>query len=101
MKQPNESQVGTIPQDVMSKLVMAMASVESALLTKDPEMPRHLQESHRLLITYPETVHLLEDKEIAALIQAAEQHTNTQIVKDAVKGKANNKALARLSASDL
>jgi len=99
MKQPSEA--GTIPQDVMSKLVMAMASLESGLLTKDPDMPRHLQESHRLLITYPESVHLLEDTEIAALIQAAEIHTNTQIVKDAVKGKAANKALARLTADDL
>jgi hypothetical protein len=100
MKQLTE-QHAAIPQDVLSKLMLAMASLESGLLTKDPELPRHLQESHRLLITYPETVHLLEDTELAALIQAAELHTNTQIVKDAVKGKANNKALARLTASDL
>jgi hypothetical protein len=101
MKQPTEQQTGIIPADVMSKLIMAMASVESALLTKDPELPKHLQESHRLLISYPETVHLLEDSEIAQLIKGAELLSSTQIVKDAVKGKANNKALARLSASDL
>lgn len=99
MKEPSET--AAIPADVMHKLMLSMASVESALLTKDPEMPKHLQESHRLLISYPETVHLLEDTEIAALIDAAEILTNTQIVKDAVKGKASNKALSRLTASDL
>lgn len=101
MLTPNESQQSKIPTDVLSSLKMKMASLESALLTKDPDMPNHLKESHRLLITYPETVHLLEDPEIAALIKAAEQQTNTMIVKDAAKGKASSKALSKLSALDL
>jgi len=101
MKIPTENQTSAIPADVMGRLSMSMASLESALLTKDPAMPTHLQESHRLLLSYPETVHLLEDPEIAMLIDAAEALTNTQIVRDAVKGKASNKALSRMTAADL
>ena len=101
MKLPTEGQTSALPNDILQKLSMSMASLESALLTKDPQMPQHLQESHRLLLSYPETVHLLEDADIAALIKAAENLTNTQIVRDAVKGKASNKALSRLSAADL
>ena len=101
MKQPTEQQVSSLPADVMQKLALTMASLEMALLAKDPEMPNHLRESHKLLLTYPETVHLLEDTEIASLIRASETLTNTQIVKDAVKGKSSSKALSRLSASDL
>lgn len=101
MKTPTEDQVSKIPADVLSQLTMKMASLQSALLTVDPEMPNHLKESHRLLISYPETVHLLDDEEIAALIKAAEKQTNTMIVSDAVKKKSNSKALSRLSADDL
>jgi hypothetical protein len=44
-------------------------------------MPQHLRASHQLLISYPETVHLLDDAEIARLISAAQIHTQIEIVK--------------------
>lgn len=74
-----------IPADVMSKLEMSLASLEKSLLEKDPMMPQHLRNSHSVLVSYPETVHLLDDKEIAMLIDAAEIHTKTEIVKATVK----------------
>ena len=71
----------TLPPDVVSKLTMALAQLEQSLLEKDPMMPQHLRASHQLLISYPETVHLLDDDEIARLISAAQIHTGIEIVK--------------------
>lgn len=88
-----------IPADVMSKLSMNLASLEQALLAKDPLMSQHLRSSHQLLISYPETVHLLDDSEVATLIAAAEQHTKTQIIKDTVKKGAGTSK--KLSVTDL
>ena len=73
--------ITNIPQDVLSKLTMSLASLEQSLLEKDPMMPQHLRASHQLLISYPETVHLLEDAEIARLIGAMQIHTQVEIVK--------------------
>lgn len=75
----------SIPQDVMDRLAASLLNLETSLLEKDPMMPQHLRNTHSLLITYPETVHLLEDCEIARIIDAAEIHTKTEIVKATVK----------------
>jgi hypothetical protein len=88
MKERNEEAMSRIPDTTMRSLEMSLASLEQALLAKDPMMPQHLRNTHSLLISYPETVHLLEDKEIALIIDAAEMHTKTEIVKAAVAKKA-------------
>lgn len=80
MKTP---ETDNIPVDVLQRLETSLAALETALLEKDPMMPQHLRNSHSLLISYPETVHLLEDAEIARLISAAQEHTKTEIVKAA------------------
>jgi len=89
-----------IPPDTLAKLEMHLASLEQALLNKDPMMPMHLRNSHALLISYPETVHLLEDHEIARLIDAAELHTKTEIVK-ATASKAATGTKKKVTAADL
>lgn len=94
-------QQAKLPPDVLSQVQMKLADYTQALLAKDPDMPKHLQESHRLLITYPETTHLLDDDEIALLIQGQEKLMNTQIVSDAAKKKGTGRGLTKLSASDL
>jgi len=95
---PMKSNQLTLPPDVVAKLTMSLASLEQALLDKDPMMPKHLKESHQLLISYPETVHLLDDDEIARLISAAQIHTGIEIVKaTAAKGGSRKK----ISADDL
>lgn len=91
----------TVPQDVMARLDQSLAHLEQALLAKDPMMPQHLRNSHSLLISYPETVHLLEDQEVALLIDAAELHTKTEIVKAVAKGKSSGGSRAKVSVSDL
>jgi hypothetical protein len=75
-----------IPADIMLRLETSLATLEQTLLEKDPMMPQHLRNTHSLLISYPETVHLLDDKEIALIIDAAEVHTKTEIIKAAAKG---------------
>jgi hypothetical protein len=87
----------SIPPNIMSQLAMSLASLEQALLAKDPMMPQHLRQSHSLLIQYPETVNLLEDSEVALLIGAAKEHTKIEIV----KGKAPSAKAKKPSASDL
>lgn len=80
-----------IPSDVMTKLQLALGNLEKALLDKDPQMPNHLRESHRLLLTYPETVHLLDDEEIEKIIDAAQKHSQVVIVAETAKGKGGGK----------
>jgi hypothetical protein len=87
VKEATEGQANKIPVAIMQSLAIHMGNLEKALLAKDPEMPNHLRESHRLLITYPETVHLLDDVEINHLITAAEEYTKTKIVSEVAKGK--------------
>lgn len=72
-----------IPPDILARLDTALASLESALAAKDPLMSNHLRASHQILISYPETVHLLDDAEIARLIGAAQVHAKVEIVKAA------------------
>lgn len=90
-----------IPQDVMDRLSMSLASLEASLLAKDPLMATHLRASHSLLISYPETVHLLDDAEIALIIDAAEVHTKTEIVKPGVSKAAGVGSRKKLGADDL
>lgn len=77
----------TIPPDILARLDQSLGHLEQSLLDKDPMMPQHLRNTHSLLISYPETVHLLEDHEVARIIDAAELHTKTEIVKAAATGK--------------
>jgi hypothetical protein len=90
-----------IPHDVMTKLEMSLASLEFTLLAKDPMMPQHLRNVHSLLISYPETVHLLDDAEIARIIDAAQVHTKTEIVKAAAKGTSASGSRKKIAIDDL
>lgn len=90
-----------IPTDVYDRLSMSLASLEQSLLNQDPLMPNHLRTSHQILIQYPETVHLLEDAEIARLIDAAEIHTKTEIVKATASKSGGAAGKKKLSVGDL
>lgn len=91
----------SIPIDILDKLTMNLASLEASLLAKDAMMPIHLRSTHSLLITYPETVHLLDDSEIALIIDAAEVHTKTEIVKAGATKSAGAGSRKKLGAGDL
>lgn len=99
MRTPTDT--NTIPSDVLSKLEMSLASLESSLLAKDPMMPQHLRNTHSLLISYPETVHLLDDEEISRIIAAAQVHTKTEIVKATAKGTSASGSRKKVSIDDL
>lgn len=88
-----------IPRDVITRLQSSLASLEQSLLDKDPMMPQHLRNTHSILISYPETTHLLDDSEIARIIDAAEVHTKTEIVKAAASGKGATRK--KVTADDL
>lgn len=76
-----------IPAQALANLSMSLASLDAALLAKDPTMPQHLRSIHSLLITYPEATALLDDSEVAKIIDGAEILTKTQIVAESAKGK--------------
>ena len=86
-----------LPTGVMSQLQQNMQQLEKALLTNDPQMPSYLKESHKVLISHPESVHLLEDEEIARLIDAAQKFTNTQIIAAIAKTASKRKGTGKLS----
>lgn len=88
-----------LPADVVQKLQLEMQGLETKLLALDPEMRNHLRESHRLLISYPETVHLLSDEGVARLIQASQTHMKVEIVRETAKGKGPSKK--KVSLDDL
>jgi hypothetical protein len=91
----------TIPQDIMARLEQSLGHLEQALLDKDPMMPQHLRNTHSLLISYPETVHLLDDAEVSRLIDAAEIHTKTEIVKAVAAGKSSGGSRKKVDIGDL
>jgi hypothetical protein len=64
-------------------------------------MPQHLRNTHSLLVSYPETVHLLDDAEIARIIDAAEVHTKTEIVKAVAAGKSSGGSRKKVDIGDL
>lgn len=72
-----------IPADVYQRLTMNLEALKTALLNKDPMMPQHLRNSHALLITYPESRHLLSPTAVSTLIGAAQAHMNITIVSKA------------------
>jgi hypothetical protein len=91
----------SVPADVLNRLESSLASLETALLEKDPMMPQHLRNTHSLLISYPETVHLLDDAEIARIIDAAEVHTKTEIVKAVAAKSSTGGTRKKVSVTDL
>jgi hypothetical protein len=88
----------SLPINVIDELTMVLAELEASLLAKDPKMPYHLAESRRLLKTYPETVALLEDTEIALIISGAQIHSQIEITKAAAGRTATKK---KITADDL
>lgn len=91
MKEPSSSVQQALPPEILESLRLHLASLESQLLATDPKMKEHLASSHRLLISYPETVHLLEDHEIALVIKRQEEFSNQRIVADTAAGKTKGK----------
>lgn len=92
----------TIPTDTLQRLQDSLNSLQTSLLALDPCMPNHLRETHKLLVSYPETVALLDDNEIKNLITAAENYTNVKIVTDKkTSGKAASARASRHTVDDI
>lgn len=100
MNTPSPELVDKLPPQVLDRLQLAQNNLATALLARDKDIPTHLSEIHRLLITYPETTLLLDDDEILTLIKAQEHHTQVVIVAETVKGKGGGKR-TKISVDDL
>jgi len=86
------------------ELLTRLDQLEEALLARDPMMKQHLGAIHKQLTTYEELVHLLTIEQIAQIVGAQQQHTNTTLLQEvtskAGKAKAANRT-AGLKLSDL
>jgi hypothetical protein len=71
----------------------SIEKLTEAFNAKDPLMPNHLAEIHRLLLSYSDVVSLLTDSQIHELIQAAERYMQTEIVKGKTPSKGRGKNL--------
>lgn len=89
-----QEQFAKTPQH--AALLERLTFLENALLSQDPQMPKHLAEIHKLLIGHEELSHLLSDEEIAKIMQAQQLQTNTTLAV-AVGAKAKKEAKAKLS----
>lgn len=85
----------TLQQDA---ILQRLDALEQALLAQDPEMPKHLGEIHRLLITHEELTHLLSDEQIAVIMGAQQLQTNTTLVASTASG-AGKRAAAKKAAT--
>ena len=83
---------GKIPAGVMAALQSQLNKLQLGLLNSDPELPSYLKESHKLLISYPETAHLLDDAEMRVILDAQQKWTTTEIVKATAAKKKSTKA---------
>lgn len=91
-----------VPPEIMLRVQEAMSKLESSLLAADPDMPNHLRESHKLLVTYGDVASLLSDAQIHTLIQAAEIWTDTKITTTKEKStKAATNRISKMSADDI
>lgn len=82
-----EAQFSAVPAETLEEFKLHMTALEANLIGQDPMMKEHLRNSHRILLTYPESAHLLDDDEIHLLIKRQEEYSNTQILTEAAKGK--------------
>ena len=81
------------------ELKAKIASLQEALLSQHPMMPRLLQEIHKTLREYPENVTLLTDEEVGVIVRGLKQQTNTEIATAAIKNK--SKSVKSITLADL
>ena len=74
--------------------------LEETLKTADPQLPVHLQQIHKTLLTYEELVHLLKDDEIKILMDAMQKYRKVELVKEASTSK-GKKALGKTTVDDI
>lgn len=88
----------------LDSLLQRLSYLETALNEQDPMMRNHLKEIHSTLIQHEELVHLLDDEQIAIIMQGQQVITNTTLVAAVTAPKAraaNAKKAAQLSLGDL
>jgi hypothetical protein len=90
---------GKLPLDVLSRFQVKMAALEMKLAEEDPNIATYLKDVHALVSSYPETVWLLEDREMAAVVKAAQIHASKVIVAEKVKASATGRGKSLKNAS--
>lgn len=76
-----------------------VADLQSKLLTAHPLMPTLLREIHTIIKSDPEQVTLLEESEIAVIVNGLKRQTATEIATTTAKSK--TKSIKSLSLDDL
>lgn len=77
------------------EMLTRLASLEEALLARDPLMKTHLGAIHKQLITHEELVHLLSPVQIGEIVRAQQSHTNTSLAQEVTTTSGKAKAAKR------
>mgnify|MGYP006995681237 CR=1 FL=1 len=92
--------VTTDPNDQAYQIREQLATLEAALLAKDPSMPQHLRTIHAQLKKDPDLVTLLTEEECNILVEGLKKQTGVSIAVAAIKS-APKKAMSKMTLSDL
>lgn len=93
------------PQTQHEIIAAKIADLQAAILSNNPQMPLLLRDIHSVLKNDPAVVTILrEEEDIATIIKGLEKQTKTYLVESMTAsktGSAKNKALSKVSSSDL
>lgn len=73
--------------DVMDRL----GKIEAGLIERDPQIPLHCAQILKVLHTYEELVHLMDDEKIRVLMAGMLTYRRVELVKEAAKTKSKGR----------
>ena len=74
--------------------------LQESLLSQHPQMPTLLRDIHKTLKDNPDCVTLLEESEVAIIVEGLKKQTATEIATATIKAK-STRALKSLTLADL
>lgn len=90
----SEPQHGQIPPERVEQLRTRMSALQTAQERDDPNIAQYLKEVHTLVMSYPETVWILTDEEMHAVVEAAQRHANVVIIEEKAKAAKSSRGAA-------
>lgn len=87
--------------DIATQTKEKIVSLQEALLASSPKMPVLLREIHTTLKADPEVVTLLDESDIAVIVNGLKKQTQTELATATLKSKSSTKSLKNISVDQL